>query len=225
MDVEFLTLGMFGYVFSIVQIIIIIFMEEKGADKMFTSFPHNDLTFALLLPLKMVIEIFLIVFLSTYVTVSKDPIVNEVAAPALRWAGLILLILGMNMWPCLTIFWMKRKVEAWGVWGSLVFLFVGSILITVSVLFQVMIPAAMNADDYGLLALSIVAFFLASCNVVWYAIVDLWKWGGEFLVKENQFSRLQYNVTLSSSEMERLAGTTGYIESVPINNEDILASI
>lgn len=226
MDVEFLTFGLFGYLFSILQTVIIIFIGDEDADKMFTSFPNNDIVFALLLPLKMVVEIFLIFFLASYTEVSTDAIVNEVAGPALRWAGLILLLLGLNMWPFMTFYWMKMKVKVWGVWGSLILLFVGSSLLTVSILFQVMIPASMNGDDSSLIVLSIVAFMLSIGNMVWYAIVDLWKWGGTFLVNENQrLRRESFNATLTSSEMERLAGGNGYIESVPLNNEDIIALI
>jgi hypothetical protein len=226
MDVQFLTFGLFGYLFSLLQIIIIIFIGDEDVDKMFTSFPNDDIVFALLLPLKMVVEIFLIFFLASYTEVSTDAIVNEVAGPALRWAGLILLLLGLNMWPFLTFYWMKMKVEAWGVWGSLILLFVGSSLLTVSILFQVMIPASMNGDDSSLIVLSIVAFILSIGNMVWYAIIDLWKWGGTFLVKENQrIGRAGFNATLTTSEIERLAGANGYIESVPLNNEDIIASI
>ena len=170
--------------------------------------------------MKTAAELTVILYLSVDIRVDGDTFSHDIVFPTFRYVALILFVGGLNIWPLMTYYWLEGSVATWGVWGTLIMTFAGSVLYPITVLFQVLIPSILSHADAGEVTLTICLFLASVALTVWYGYVDLYLWGNGFLVQSNRSYKVQggnmMRNVMTNSEIEHAAGSQTYIESVPI---------
>jgi len=226
MDVPFLTVAIFGYVFSIFQVIALAFVGDDDVDKLLLSFPPDSILFTVSLCLKILAEFFILTFLATHVDVDDNKNAVENVYPIIRWLSLTVFLLGSNMWLLTSLFWLKGKLPVLLPWISLILIAAGSFLLTITVLIQTVIPSFMTGCACSLVIYSIIILILSIGTTSWYFVVDIWHWGGSFLKESTRTQHVKLQAKNKNQAIEReLNGQRVYIESVPILDDIEVASI
>lgn len=217
MDIPYLTVAIFGYVFSIMQVIVLAFTGDDDADRLLLSFPPDSILFTVSLCLKVVAEFFILTFIATHDNVDDDKNAVEHVYPVLRWFSLAVFLLGSNMWLLSSLYWLKGKLSVLLPWLSLFLIAAGSFLLTITVLVQTVIPSFMTGCACSLVIYSIIILILSIGTTTWYLVVDIWHWGGSFLKETTRTQHVNLQAKNQNQAIEReLNGQRAYIESVPI---------